>query len=79
VGFVATSAVFFFVVNWLKVPGYIAADLLEAGMVRVVPFALLIWPGVVVGRWLVERVDAVVFERLILVLLLVGAIYLLIG
>ena len=79
VTFVATSAVFFFVVNWLKVPGYIAADLLDVGMVRVVPFALLIWPGVTAGRWLVQRIDAAVFERLILVLLLAGAVYLLIG
>jgi uncharacterized membrane protein YfcA len=79
VPFVATSAAFFFVVNWLKVPGYIAADLLDLGMVRVAPFALLIWPGVTAGRWLVERVDGAVFERVILVLLLAGAAYLLAG
>lgn len=79
VTFVATSAVLFFVVNWLKVPGYMAAGLLDVSMVRVVPFAVLIWPGVAVGRWLVQRVPATVFERVILALLVLGAVYLLIG
>lgn len=79
VTFVATTAVLFFVVNWFKVPGYMAAGLLDVGMVRVVPFALLIWPGVIVGRWLVQRVSATLFERVILTLLVLGAIYLLVG
>lgn len=79
VAFVATSAVFFFVVNWLKVPGYLAAGLLDARMLQVLPFALLIWPGVALGRWLVRRVPVLVFERLILALLVVGAVYLLLG
>lgn len=77
VAFVATSAIFFFVVNWLKVPGYLAAGLLDWQTLRVVPLALLIPPGVVTGRWLVERVSPRVFERIVLVLLVVGAIYLL--
>jgi len=79
VTFVATTAVLFFVINWLKVPGYIAAGLLDASMVRVVPFAVLIWPGVAAGRWLVQRVPARVFERVILTLLVLGAIHLLLG
>lgn len=79
VAFVATTAVFFFVVNWLKVPGYLAAGLIDARMLRVLPFAVLIWPGVLLGRWLVQRVAADVFERTILALLAVGAGYLLIG
>lgn len=79
VAFVATSAVFFFVVNWLKVPGYLAAGLIDVRMLQVLPFALLIWPGVAMGRWLVRRVAAQVFERVILVLLVVGAVYLLVG
>jgi uncharacterized membrane protein YfcA len=79
VAFVATSAVFFFVVNWLKVPGYVAAGLIDARMLQVLPFAALIWPGVVLGRWLVRHASAQVFERIILGLLVVGAVYLLIG
>jgi uncharacterized membrane protein YfcA len=71
--------VLFFVINWLKLPGYMAAGLLDASMVRVVPFAALIWPGVAAGRWLVQRVPATVFERAILALLVLGAIYLLRG
>lgn len=46
-------------------------------MVRVVPLALLIPPGVVTGRWLVEPVSPRVFERIVLAMLVVGAIYLL--
>ena len=59
--------------------GRAAAGLLDASMVRVVPFAVLIWPGVAVGRWLVKRVAAVVFERIILTLLVLGAAYLLVA
>lgn len=77
--FVATTAAFFLVVNWLKVPGYLAAGLLDASMLRLAPLALLLVPGVYLGRWLVRRVDAVLFERVILVLLTVGAVYLLAG
>ena len=76
--FVATTVAFFFVVNWLKVPGYLAAGLLDASMLRLAPVAVLILPGVYVGRWLVRRVDAVLFERIILFLLTVGGIHLLV-
>ncbi|WP_370327849.1 sulfite exporter TauE/SafE family protein [Euzebya sp.] len=78
VAYVATTAIFFFVVNWLKVPGYVAAGLLDLSTLRVLPFALLIWPGVVTGRWLVDRISRQVFERIVLALLVVGAIYLLV-
>lgn len=79
VAFVATSAVFFFVVNWLKVPGYLTAGMLDTRMLQVLPFAVLIWPGVAVGRWLVRRARGQLFERVILGLLVVGAVYLLAG
>ena len=77
VAFVATSAAFFFVVNWLKVPGYVAAGLLDATVVRLAPLALFLVPGVLVGRLLVHRIDARLFERVVLVLLTVGAVNLL--
>lgn len=79
VTFVASSAAFFFVVNWLKVPGYVAAGLLDASVVRLVPLAVFLVPGVVVGRLLVDRVDRRRFERIVLTLLVVGALYLLFG
>ena len=79
VAYVATSAVFFSVVNWLKVPGYLAAGLLDGSALALAPVAVLLVPGVLAGRWLVHRVDARVFERVVLVLLVVGAVYLLVG
>jgi len=78
VTYVATTAVFFTVVNWLKVPGYLAAGLLDTSALRLAPLAVLLVPGVLVGRWLVRRIDARVFERVVLVLLVVGAVYLLV-
>lgn len=79
VAYVATTAVFFAAVNWLKVPGYMAAGLLDPTLiVRLAPLALLTLPGVIVGRRLVERVSRAFFDRLIIGLLLVGAVYLLV-
>lgn len=79
VRFAATAAVFFLVVNAMKVPGYLAVGLLDASMLRVLPLGLLIVPGTLAGRWLVHRVDARTFERIILVLLTAGGINLLLG
>lgn len=79
VTYVATTAVFFAIVNWLKVPGYMAAGLLDASLIaRLAPLALLTIPGVFVGRMLVERVSRALFDRLVVGLLLVGAVYLLV-
>ena len=78
--FVATNAALFFVVNWLKVPGYIAADLFDTTlMLRLAPTALLIPPGILAGRAFVTRVNQKLFDGLILVSLVAGAILLLIG
>jgi uncharacterized membrane protein YfcA len=80
VAFVSTSALVFFVINWLKVPGYAAAGVLDRELlVALAPSALLIAPGVLAGRWIVHRLDRAVFERIVLVLLTAGAAYLLAG
>lgn len=77
--YVSTTAAFFFVVNWLKVPGYAAAGLFDRElMMPLIPLAVLIWPGVYAGRWVVRRIGAGPFERLVLGLLLVGAVYLIV-
>lgn len=76
--FVATSALFFAILNWVKVPYYLYADLFDWDLLRqmawMLPLALL---GVIVGRLLAERINRRTFERLILVLLLVSAAMLL--
>ncbi len=76
--FVATSAIVFTVINWTKVPGYLAADLFDIALIRKLwPVVFAIPPGIVIGRWFVTRVSAAVFDTLILVSLIIGALLLL--
>lgn len=75
--YAATSAALFFVVNWLKVPAYIRADLIDLDLLwSIAPTALLIPPGIWVGRWIVVRIDQALFDRLLLVSLTAGALLL---
>ena len=77
--YVATSVAFFAVTNWLKVPGYLAAGLLDAELLwRLAPTALLVPPGIWVGRWAVLRISQTTFDRLVLASLAVGAVLLLV-
>ncbi len=72
--YVATSAALFFLVNWMKVPGYLAADLFDLDLIRsLAPVVVLIGPGILVGRWFVTVVDQEMFDRFILASLVVGA------
>ncbi|MGB3713470.1 MAG: sulfite exporter TauE/SafE family protein [Candidatus Promineifilaceae bacterium] len=75
--FIATSALFFLILNWIKVPFYIYADLFDSELLRQITWLLPLVPiGVVAGRWLIGRVDAVTFERIIVGLLLINALLL---
>lgn len=69
--FVGTSAIFFAIVNWMKVPAYLAlGQFNRAGMtvsLMLMPVALLsTWAGI----WLVRRVPTERFYRLIYVLMI---------
>ena len=76
--YVASSVLFFAAVNWLKVPGYVAAGLFDVGLlVRLSPTALLIPPGILFGRWIIERISQEWFDRLILLSLVGGGVLLL--
>lgn len=80
VAYVATLAVFFWVVNWIKVPGYLLAGLFDWSVLwRLAPTALLIPVGTALGRWGVHRVEQRTFDRVVLALLVVGALLLLVG
>ena len=59
------------------VAAYLLAARVEA--VRLVPLAVFLVPGVLVGRRLVDRVDRRLFERVVLSLLVLGALYLLVA
>lgn len=75
--FVATTAVYFAILNWLKVPSYIYADLLDFTQLRQIAALLLLIPvGVLIGRWASTRINKVAFERLVMVMLTVTAVLL---
>lgn len=74
IAYAATSAAVFWATNWLKVPGYALAGLLDVDLIiALAPTALLILPGVLCGRWAVRRLDPRPFEAFVLVGLLTGA------
>lgn len=76
--FVATSAVYFAIINWLKVPYYIYAGVMDLNQLRQVIWLLPLIPvSVWVGRWLATRIDKKTFEKVIMVLLVVSAVLLL--
>ncbi len=76
--FVATSAVYFAIINWLKVPYYIYAGVLDLNQLRQVVWLIPLIPvSVLAGRWLSTRIDKQTFERVIIVLLAGSALLLL--
>lgn len=76
--FVATSILFFAVTNWIKVPYYYQAGLLNLqALLQIVWLAPLVPLGVWVGRRLAQKSDQLVFDRIILALLGITGIFLL--
>lgn len=75
--FIATSALFFFILNWIKVPFYFYADLFDFETLKQIAWLLPLVPiGVVTGRWMARRFDRSTFESIIVVLLLINALLL---
>lgn len=75
--FVASSALFFSIVNWIKVPYYFYAQLLDFERLRQFVWLLPLVPlGVWFGRWAVYRVRPQAFERVIVGLLAINGILL---
>jgi uncharacterized membrane protein YfcA len=76
--FVATSALFFALLNWIKVPYYLAAGLINFSFLFE-----LIWltPLIPVGVWTGKRLAGVIskrrFEQIVIVLLFFSALFLL--
>lgn len=72
--FIATSALFFAILNWLKVPFYWRSGLFDFPALRgIAPPVLVLVPlGVWVGRWIGLRLNKHTFERVIVVLLLLS-------
>lgn len=75
--FIATSALFFFILNWIKVPYYFFADLFDVSLMwQVAWLAPLVPLGVWVGKWAATKVDRETFEKIIVVLLAITGVML---
>jgi uncharacterized protein len=78
--FVGTAAWFFFAINLLKVPFSASLGLINSGSLM---FNLLLAPGVIagifVGRWLLGKINQNLFEWLMIVFSLLGALRLVIS
>jgi uncharacterized membrane protein YfcA len=75
--FNATSALFFAILNWVKVPYYVYAQLFDFQQMRSLIWLLPLLPlGVWGGKWAAEKISQAVFERVIVALLVVTALLL---
>lgn len=77
--FLGTAAWFFAIVNISKVPFSIGLGLITVpGLIIDLVLVPLVVAGALSGRWLANRLDQRIFERLVIVFTLIGAVYLLI-
>ena len=78
--FVATSALFFAVVNWIKVPSYLYIGLFDFPLLWRTAWLFPLLPiSVWVGKRMANKIDKALFDRLIIILLGVSALLLLVG
>jgi uncharacterized membrane protein YfcA len=76
--FVATSALFFTIINWVKIPSYFSAGILHLDLTLRLAWLLPLIPsGVWVGKHLVHRINRSAFERLVVGFLLISSFLLL--
>jgi hypothetical protein len=77
--FIATSALFFMILNWIKVPYYWYAGLFDLNKLSQIVWILPLIPlGVITGRWMGLRVSKQVFDRIIITLLGIAGIMLIV-
>jgi uncharacterized membrane protein YfcA len=75
--FIATSALFFMILNWIKVPYYIYADLFDLDQMRQLIWLLPLVPiGVWTGRWAAFKVNRETYEKIIIFLLIINSMLL---
>ncbi|MCY4022883.1 MAG: sulfite exporter TauE/SafE family protein [Anaerolineaceae bacterium] len=78
--FVGTITFFFFFVNLAKLPGYFATGVVDLPLIAGLAWALpLVPPFVWLGRRVINRVDRILFERVMLALLALAGLSLLIS
>lgn len=77
--FIATSALFFALLNWIKVPYYVYADLLTWPRILQIAWVLPLVPLFVwLGRWLSRQVDRDTFETIVVWLLALSGVMLIV-
>ncbi len=77
--FLGTAAWFFAIVNIAKVPFSVGLGLITPpGLLLDLVLVPAVVGGAIIGRWLAGRLDQTLFERLVIVFTLVGAVYLLV-
>ncbi len=77
--FLGTAAWFFAIVNISKLPFSIGLGLITVpGLLIDLVLVPLVIGGALFGRWLAGRLNQAVFERLVIVFTIIGAVYLLI-
>ena len=76
--FVGTTTLFFALVNLIKVPWLVAGHLLDLSDLTRILWAMPLIPvGIWLGRWLVNRMNREVFERVMLYVLALAGLALL--
>jgi uncharacterized membrane protein YfcA len=76
--FVATSALFFAIVNWIKVPSYLYIGLFDWALLGQVLWLLPLLPvSVWIGKWISTRINKTTFDWIIVIILALTAIFLL--
>lgn len=79
VPFAGTATLFFAIINALKVPGLVLGNLFEWGLFIDALWAIPLIPiFVIIGRYLVVRINPTVFDRLMVALLILSAYILLV-
>jgi uncharacterized membrane protein YfcA len=77
--FVATSALFFMALNWIKVPSYFYAGLFDFNLLWRVAWLLPLLPiSVWVGKSVATKINKVIFDRIILFFLALSGVLLLV-
>lgn len=77
--FLGTAAWFFAIVNIVKLPVLAALGLFTAPVLLMdLVLIPLVVAGALVGRWMIPRIHQALFDRIVMVLTIIGAAYLLI-
>ncbi|MGW3626894.1 sulfite exporter TauE/SafE family protein [Streptomyces sp. NPDC000880] len=77
-GFLGTAAWFFLIVNTSKVPFSVGLGLIDRrSLLLDAVLALFVLPGALIGRACVDRIDQVLFERLVIAATVLGGLQLL--